>query len=133
MVLAFGDFRIDVPARSLLRNSLPVPLNRRAFDVLLYLAQNPGRVVSKEELLKTIWPEAFVDETSLTKSISVLRKALRDDAGENEFIVTLAGRGYQFVAPVERVDESTAVALSPDGPQGNTSVLLQERTLRTSV
>ena len=141
MVLAFGEFRIDVPARCLMRNSFPVPLNRRAFDVLLYLAENPGRVVSKEELLKAIWPETFVDETSLTKSISVLRKALRDEGGENEFIVTLAGRGYQFVSPVERVDESTAAALSADGSlerwpitdaEGN-SVLLQERTLRASV
>jgi eukaryotic-like serine/threonine-protein kinase len=142
MVLAFGEFRLDVPARTLLRNSLPIPLNRRAFEVLLYLAQNPGRVVSKEELLKTIWPEAFVDETSLTKSISVLRKALRDETGKNEYIVTLAGRGYQFVSPVERVDESTAVAQLPDSSperwsmadvHGNTSVLLHERTLRTSV
>jgi tetratricopeptide (TPR) repeat protein len=84
---------------------------------------------------------AFVDETSLTKSISVLRKALRDEARENEFIVTLAGRGYQFVSPVERVGGSAPSTLSPDGSldrwsvsdaKGN-AVLLQERTLRASV
>jgi len=141
-LLVFGEFRIDVPARSLLRNSVAVPLNRRAFDVLLYFAQNPGRVVSKEELLKTIWPDAFVDESSLIKSISVLRKALRDQSGEDGVIVTLAGRGYQFVAPIESTGKSPPIPTVQDsGPaswpsldgSGSTDVLLQERTLRTSV
>ncbi len=141
-VLAFGEFRIDVSARSLLRNSVPVPLHRRAFDVLVYFAQNPGRVITKEELLKTVWADSFVDESSLTKSISVLRKALRDESGENGVIVTLAGRGYQFVAPVEVIGNSLEVAAipepaltpqhSPDGP-GSPEILLQERTLRTSI
>jgi eukaryotic-like serine/threonine-protein kinase len=141
-LLRFGEFRIDVPARSLLRESVAVPLNRRAFDVLLYLVQNPGRVVSKEELLKAIWPDAFVDESSLTKSISVLRKALRDESGENGFIVTLAGRGYQFVAPVESIGRSLPAPATPDLAQEpwialensrSTDVLVQERTLRTSI
>ncbi len=137
-LLAFGEFRIDVPARSLLRDSVPIPLNRRAFDVLLYLAQNPGRVISKEELLKTIWPDSFVDESSLTKSISVLRKALKDESGEHGVIVTLAGRGYQFVVPVESIGKSLLAPAVPetgltlDG-SGSMDVLLQERTQRTSV
>lgn len=141
-LLTFGEFRIDVPARNLQRNSVSVPLNRRAFDVLLYLAQNPGRVVSKEELLKAIWADAFVDESSLTQSISALRKALRDQPGENAFILTLAGRGYQFVAPVHSIGKSLPDEAildpqrspwpSPDGT-ASTDVLLQERTLRASV
>ncbi len=141
-ILAFGEFRIDVPARSLLRNSVPIPLNRRAFDVLLYFAQNPGRVVSKEELLKTVWPDSFVDENSLAQRISVLRKAFREQSEENGFIVTLAGRGYQFVAPVESIEKSLApLAVTELAPQpwrssdhpGETDVLVKERTFRTSV
>ena len=140
-ILTFGEFRIDVPARSLLRSSVPIPLNRRAFDVLLYFAQNPGRVVSKEELLKTVWPDSFVDENSLAQSISVLRKAFREQSEENGFIVTLAGRGYQFVAPVESIGKSLAVpagselAAEPWRPPnpGDTDVFVRERTIRTSV
>jgi DNA-binding winged helix-turn-helix (wHTH) protein/tetratricopeptide (TPR) repeat protein len=141
-ILAFAEFRIDVPARCLQRNSVPVPLNRRAFDVLLYFAQNPGRVVSKEELLKTVWPDSFVDENSLAQSISVLRKALREHSEESDFIVTLAGRGYQFVAPVESIGKSLVAQAIPErstdpwpssDPPGDTAVFVQERTLRTSV
>jgi len=72
-VFLFGEFRVDPLDRTLRRNDCPVVLNRRAFDVLLYLVQNPGRVVTKEELLKSIWPDAFVDENNLTQSMSVLR------------------------------------------------------------
>ena len=75
-IFQFGEFQIDVPSRTLRREDEAVALNRRAFDVLLYLIQNPGRILTHEELLKNIWPDAFVDENSLAQSISALRRAL---------------------------------------------------------
>ena len=88
-LLQFGKFRIDVPARTLRREGAIVKLNSRVFDVLLYLVQNPGRVLARDELLKNIWPDAFVDEHSLAQSISVLRRALEEKPGNNSYIVTL--------------------------------------------
>src|SRR6202041_3878801 len=96
----FGKFQIDALARTLRREEAIVTLNRRAFDVLLYLVQNPGKVVSRDELLKNVWSDTFVDENSLAQSISALRRALEEKPGDNSYIVTLPGRGYQFVTPV---------------------------------
>ncbi|HEY4840438.1 MAG TPA: winged helix-turn-helix domain-containing protein, partial [Terriglobales bacterium] len=74
-IFQFGEFQIDVLARSMRRKDEIVTLNRRAFDVLLYLVQNPGRVLTRDELLKNVWPDTFVDENSLAQSISALRRA----------------------------------------------------------
>jgi DNA-binding winged helix-turn-helix (wHTH) protein len=95
-IFQFGEFQIDVLARTLRREEEIVTLNRRAFDVLLYLVQNPGRVLTRDELLKNVWPDTFVDENSLAQSISALRRALEEKPGDNSYIVTLPGRGYQF-------------------------------------
>ena len=84
----FGKFRIDPQRRTLTRDDSAVALNRRSFDVLLYLVQNPGRVVTKEELLKNVWPDANVDENNLTQSVSALRKALEERPGASSFITT---------------------------------------------
>src|SRR5271170_6040708 len=102
-IFQFGEFQIDVRARSLRRKEAMVPLSSRAFDVLLYFVQNPGKVLTHEELLKNVWAESFVDENSLAQSISALRRALEEKPGDNSFIVTLPGRGYQFVSPVQVV------------------------------
>jgi len=134
-IFQFGEFRIDPLERTLRRNDSAVTLHRRAFDVLLYLVQNPGRVVTKDELLKNVWPDAFVDENNLTQSISVLRKALDQRPGENSYITTLPGRGYQFVVPVQIVGQpegATQRRRLGDAPQGG-SLLLQQRTVTTSI
>jgi len=132
----FGDFQVDALARTLQREQEIVMLNRRAFDVLLYLVQNPGKVVSRDELLKNSWPDTFVDENSLTQSISVLRRALEEKPGDNSYIVTLPGRGYQFVAPVQVVATENG-AIVPDvampTPSGSSGFLLEQQTIRTSV
>jgi DNA-binding winged helix-turn-helix (wHTH) protein len=111
-IFQFGEFRIDALARTLRREKEIVTLNRRAFDVLLYLVQNPGRVLTRDELLKNVWPDTFVDENSLAQSISALRRALEEKPGDNSYIVTLPGRGYQFVLPVQ-VFAQEKEALSP--------------------
>ncbi len=66
-IFQFGEFQLDVHARSLRREKAMVPLNSRAFDVLLYLVQHPGKVLTREELLKNVWAESFVDENSLDR------------------------------------------------------------------
>jgi eukaryotic-like serine/threonine-protein kinase len=134
-IFQFGEFQINAPARMLRRGQVLVPLNFRSFDVLLYLVQNAGRVLSRDELLKNVWPDAFVDEKSLAQSISVLRRALDERPGDNNFIVTLPGRGYQFVAPVQAIVPENGITLSElEERTGNFSgVLLQEQTIQTSL
>src|ERR1700733_6483637 len=135
-IFQFGEFQLDVSARSLRREKAIVPLSSRAFDVLLYFVQNPGKILTRDELLKNVWAGPFVDENSLAQSISALRRALEEKPGDNNFIVTLPGRGYQFVSPVQVV---TAEDLStvPDAatPSGNlpSGILLQKHTIQTSV
>src|SRR5271165_5986765 len=109
-IFQFGEFQVNALARTLRREEETVTLNRRSFEVLLYLVQNPGRVLTRDELLKNVWSETFVDENSLAQSISALRRALEEKPGDNSYIVTLPGRGYQFVAPVQAVrQESPAI------------------------
>src|ERR1700733_12214282 len=140
-IFQFGEFQVDVLARSMRRKDEIVTLNRRAFDVLLYLVQNPGRVLTRDELLKNVWPDIFVDENSLAQSISALRRALEEKPGDNSFIVTLPGRGYQFVSAVTVVVPDslsvTPAGATPDAvPAANNSfqgVLLQRQMTRTSV
>src|ERR1035438_6055413 len=102
-IYKFGEFQSEALARTLRREEEIVTLNRRAFDVLLYFVQNSGRVLTRDELLKNCWADTYVDENSLAQSISVLRRALEEKPGDNSYIVTLPGRGYQFVSPVQVV------------------------------
>src|ERR1700757_3935097 len=96
----FGRFRLNPNGRVLFRGDLPVRLPPKAADTLLVLVQNAGNVVEKQDLLKHVWQGAFVEEGSLTRTISILRKALEDPSYGQEFISTIAKRGYRFVAPV---------------------------------
>jgi len=77
-----------------------VPLAPKVADALRLLIENAGNVIGKDELLKNIWPDTFVGEGSLTRTISILRKALADDAGGQDYIVTIPKRGYRFAAPI---------------------------------
>jgi DNA-binding winged helix-turn-helix (wHTH) protein len=134
-IFQFGEFRVDPQDRTLRRNDAQVGLNRRAFDVLLYLVRNPGRVITKDELLKHVWPDAFVDENNLTQSISVLRRALDERPGAHNYIATLPGRGYQFIVPVEVIAQAAALTVTAptmEQPLGG-SVLVQQRTVKTSI
>src|SRR5208282_649831 len=103
-IFQFGKFQIDALARTLRREEMIVKLNSRAFDVLLYLVQNPGKVLTRDELLKNVWQDAFVDESSLPQTVSLVRRALEEKPGDNSYIVTLPGRGYQFASAVQVVD-----------------------------
>ena len=111
-IYEFGPFRLDLAERVLLRAGVVVPLQRKAFETLLLLVTQSGRVVEKDEFLRTIWSESFVEEGSLTVNISILRKTLGDDQNGQKFIETVPRRGYRFVAPIRVV---TAPALAEVG------------------
>src|SRR5450432_2123849 len=96
----FGQFALDSRKRTVSRADSPVSLTPKAFDVLLFLAQNPNRLVTKEELLQAVWGDTFVEEGNLTQYISHLRKALGDNSEDTRLIVTIARKGYQFTADV---------------------------------
>src|ERR1700734_3390439 len=135
-IFQFGEFQVDALARVLRREDEVLALNRRAFDVLLFLVQNSGRILTHDELLKNVWPDTFVDENSLAQSISGLRRALGERPGDNSFIITLPGRGYQFVAPVTVVAAEglstipNAAIAARDAPN---QLLYQHDTIRTRV
>ena len=96
----FGQFVLDPGRRMLSRADSPVSLTPKAFDVLFFLAQNPNRLVTKEELLQAVWGDTFVEEGNLTQYISHLRKALGDNPEDTRLIVTIARKGYQFTTDV---------------------------------
>src|SRR5438270_37049 len=98
----FGDFLLIPRERLLLRDSEPVPLTGKPFDLLLALLRRSGQLVSKDELLQEVWPGRFVEEGNLSVNISAVRKAL--GSGGAPFIQTVSKRGYRFVAPVAVVE-----------------------------
>src|SRR5580658_2513641 len=135
-IFQFGEFRVDAQVRTLRRQEELVTLNRRAFDVLLYFVQNPGKVLTRDELLKNVWAEAYVDENSLAQSISVLRRALDEKPGDNSYIVTLPGRGYQFVSAVQVVaseDGNTRPEVATADGSAASALIFQKHTTQTSV
>jgi DNA-binding winged helix-turn-helix (wHTH) protein/tetratricopeptide (TPR) repeat protein len=99
----FGPFRIDPDHRQLLRQNQPVPLQSKAFDILMVLVENSEKVVSKDDLMKSVWPDTFVEESNLAQHIFVLRKTLGDTVEEKRYIVTVPGRGYRFAETVRAV------------------------------
>src|ERR1700675_4318767 len=96
----FGQFVLDPAKRTLCRADSAISLTPKASDVLLFLAQNPNRLVTKEELLQAVWGDTFVEEGNLTQYISHLRKALGDNSEDSRLIVTIARKGYQFTEDV---------------------------------
>ena len=100
----FGRFRVKSDERVLLREGELVPLTPKAFDILLTLLENDGRIVHKEDLMKKVWPNTFVEEGNLTQNVSLLRKALGESANGPQFIETVPRRGYRFVASVSKIN-----------------------------
>jgi serine/threonine-protein kinase len=109
-VLEFSAFRADLRRRELLCTGQVVPLPAKAFDLLALLMEKRGETVSKDELMKTLWPDAFVEDGNLTQTIFVLRKALGDTNGDNPIIVTVPRRGYRFATEVRTGSEEAAPA-----------------------
>ncbi|HSB74407.1 MAG TPA: winged helix-turn-helix domain-containing protein, partial [Terriglobales bacterium] len=98
----FGTFHINVRQRLLLQSGRAVPLTPKAFDLLLILVENAGRVLSREELLRQLWPDTYVDQSNLSQHIFWIRKALGDSGEDSQFVETVPKLGYRFLAQVRR-------------------------------
>src|SRR5688572_19835633 len=95
-VFEFGPFRLDVEERLLHRGEQILALTPKAIETLVVLVENHGRLVAKDDLMKRLWPESFVEESNLSQQIFTLRKALADDKDGNQYIETIPKRGYRF-------------------------------------
>jgi DNA-binding winged helix-turn-helix (wHTH) protein len=115
----FGPFRLDLSEHVLLRDGHPLPLTPKVFEVLRVLVLNSGHLVEKERLLKEVWPDSFVEEGALNRSVSVLRKALGEGPQAERYIETVPKRGYRFVAPVT---ECFRASSRPPARRGNISL-----------
>ena len=115
----YGSFRLDPAEHRLTRNGIVVPLAPKAFDLLLFLVKNQGRLLSKEQIMGELWPGSFVEEANLTVSISLLRKVLGEKEGNLRYIETIPKKGYRFIASVREV-------------QGTSAILLEEGSLSES-
>jgi DNA-binding winged helix-turn-helix (wHTH) protein/TolB-like protein/Tfp pilus assembly protein PilF len=100
----FGEYRLDVLERLLVRGDQPIPLTPKVFDTLLVLVKHNGHLVEKELLMKEIWSDSFVEEANIARNVWTLRKALGDDEGEHRYIETVPKLGYRFIAPVREVN-----------------------------
>lgn len=106
LIYEFDEFRVDVLKRQLTREGILVPLNSKAFDLLLVLVENTERVLTKDELLKSVWEGQILEEGNLPVHVSNIRKALGDKANQPRYIITIPGRGYRFIADVAGFDNS---------------------------
>jgi DNA-binding winged helix-turn-helix (wHTH) protein len=120
----FGVFELNLDLHILMRDGQRVPIGPKAFEVLTCLVENADRVVTKSEIIQTVWPDAFVEEGTLTQHIFSLRKALGADS---ELVVTVSGTGYRFQGPVRHVRPDVSV---PRPAKGATDFLVEvhERT-----
>ncbi|HJX00925.1 MAG TPA: transcriptional regulator, partial [Terriglobales bacterium] len=102
-IYEFGEFRIDPDERLLLRDGKPVPLTPKAFETLLALVERSGHVVKKDDLMKRVWPDSFVEEVNLAQNVSAIRKALNGQ-GE-QYIETVSKTGYRLIVKAKVVGE----------------------------
>ena len=126
----FGPFRLDSGKRLLLRDNTPVPLQLKAFDTLLVLVRNSEQVVLKDDLMKAVWPDTFVEESNLAQNIFVLRKTLGATVGEHRYIVTVPGRGYRFAEKVRIVSEEESLVVES---HSRSRVVIEETKPRRTV
>jgi DNA-binding winged helix-turn-helix (wHTH) protein/TolB-like protein len=112
----FGEFELVPNQGALWRTGVRVPLMPKPFATLLVLVERAGETVSKDELLRHVWPDTAVEENNLTQSVSTLRKALGEKRGENRYITTEPGFGYRFVAPVTRSEDAPILATAAELP-----------------
>lgn len=107
----FDGFRVDPVNRLLFRDDQIIALTAKVFDILLVFVENSGRLLEKEEVMQKVWAGSFVEEGNLTRNVSTLRKVLGEDPKAHQYIVTVPGRGYKFVADVRKVEGSQGLAI----------------------
>src|SRR6185436_17287931 len=112
----FESFHVDARRRLLFHEGRPVHVTPKAFEILLELVQSGGRIVSKNELMTTVWPNCFVEEGNLAQNIFLLRRILGERKNEHKFIITIPGVGYRFAPFVRQSSADAAVRkLTPRG------------------
>src|SRR6185503_6703202 len=126
----FGPFRLNVTEHLLQKSDEVVPLTPKLVDTLAVLVENSGHVVTKDGLMQTLWPDSFVEESSLTQNISLLRKALAEHGNGQQYIETIPKRGYRFVAEVRELNEQTGGLLVQE--RTHTEVLIEEHLIHDS-
>src|SRR4029079_3412750 len=109
-IYEFGPFQLDTEERSLVCDGCLVPLTPKAFELLLVLVRKSGHVIGKDELMKAVWPDSFVEDGNLTQHIFAIRKALGESHGESLFIETVARRGYRFSTKVNESVKTGALS-----------------------
>src|ERR1700694_1472910 len=112
----FGPFRVNATERLLQRDNETIPLTPKVIDTLLVLVENSGRLLTKDALMQMLWPDSFVEESSLTQNISLLRRALGEAGDGQPYIETIPKRGYRFIAQVREHEDS------------GSELVIQERT-----
>ena len=143
MVYEFGPFLLDARKRLLFRDGQPVPLTPKVLDTLIVLLGKRGEIVDKDTLMTAVWPDAIVEESGIARNISVLRKKLGENPEDHQYIVTVPGQGYSFVADV-RCTEGTQITENdialpeiPEGPSAGDSEIEptrdEGRSSRTSM
>lgn len=118
-IYEFGPFHLDATRRVLLKEGKPLKLFPKEFDTLLALVEHNGEVLNKDDLMRQVWQDAIVEESNLTTNISHLRKVLGENRGSHQYIVTVPGRGYRFVAGVKLAVDEVIV-------RNRTSVTIEE-------
>lgn len=113
----FGRFRLIPTRQLLLRDAVPVEIGSRALEILTVLVRRSGELVAKHELIAAVWPDTFVDESNLKVNVCSLRRSLGDTRKHPEYIATVAGRGYRFVAPVHSAIVTPAIVAPAAAPQ----------------
>jgi DNA-binding winged helix-turn-helix (wHTH) protein len=103
--LQFGPFELSRRERVLRREGVMLPLGSRALDLLIYLAEHPGEIIAKQELMDHVWSDVTVEEGSLRVHVAAIRKALGDGQFGNRYIANIKGRGYSFVGTVVRLED----------------------------
>lgn len=132
-VYRFGPFSLDTGRRLLLKQDAPVQLRDKVFETLLILLEARGEVVGKDEFMQKVWPDAFVEENSLTRNISELRKVLSHGAEDSPYIETVPKHGYRFAAPVRLEDPGACVGSpAPEASSPQPSSTRTEGRFRTS-
>jgi TolB-like protein/DNA-binding winged helix-turn-helix (wHTH) protein/Tfp pilus assembly protein PilF len=118
----FGDFQLDPAKRRLQRlDGTPVPLTPRVFDTLLYMVEHHDSVLDKERIMAVVWPDSIVEENNLAQAISKLRQVFGETPGSHSYIVTIPGRGYRFVAEVNKGTEDAVKNETANGRVGETA------------
>jgi DNA-binding winged helix-turn-helix (wHTH) protein/tetratricopeptide (TPR) repeat protein len=125
----FGPFRVDPEQRLLLRDEQPISLSPKAFDLLLVLLDHSGQVVLKDDLMKTLWPDTFVEESNLGQHVFQLRKALGDRSQDSSYIVTVPGRGYRFAQKVRAITETEEESIVVESHSRSRVVIDEPRAL----